>query len=344
MKPTPPPFRKSKIGSTTELSGTGSLGAIALDSMRQKIRKIGPFELKKVTDEYPLISEVLNRIFQQSIKDLPDFSDDTKIAVMSDYGGEHDGAHFNTYSFLFLAYNKVGPFEEKSAELRKKYGYSEFKYKDLKSGPKARALEEYLRLVDNFIHGAIITIAIDKRIASMFGASKTKTQAAMVKQLQNAGLGIWKGEVAEKLLRVTNIIAAFASLLTHEGHDLLWYSDRDTINENGKKRDFNHTQLILSRVLHMYLPHKLKTIGISRSFDKKSHLDDLLSVPDFAAGVIQDLLQQQSTREDIPGGEEKKKVMLWIATPTRYLSKITIQIFQNSDGSIGFRSVDIIKV
>jgi hypothetical protein len=64
-------------------------------------------------------------------------------------------------------------------DLRRKHGilepYSEFVYKKLSSGPRRRALPEFLRLVDNFIHGAVITIAIDKQIDTVFGVSKKDT-------------------------------------------------------------------------------------------------------------------------------------------------------------------------
>ncbi|HDR9184266.1 hypothetical protein [Burkholderia cepacia] len=344
-----PPFKKTVIGVAMEFPEAGVFDSVKFSAIvapiEQKINKIGPFKLSKVTDEYPYFSDLLSRIVQQSIRELPDFSDDSKIAVMSDFGGEHSSAKFHTYSFLFLAYNKVGPFEEKIRELRKKYGllehYSEFAYKNLSSGAKARALPEYLRLVDSFIHGAIITIAIDKRIETVFGAQKKQAQSVMVAQLKEEGLGEWHGPGAEKVLRIVNIIAAFASLLTHENQRLLWYSDRDLINEDGKKWNFTHTQQILVRVLGMYLSHRLDVVGFAKSFKEKGHLDDLLSVPDLAAGVVQDLLFQNETGEDIPGGDEKAMIMQWIATPARYLSKLTIQIVRTADGGIGFGRVDM---
>lgn len=264
---------------------------------------------------------------------------------MSDFGGEHPEALFKTYSSLFLAYNKVGPFEKKARDLREKYGllspYSEFAYKKLKSGSRSRALREYLHLVDHFIHGAIITIAIDKRIMTVFGAEKEQAHPVMIEQLEKSDLGKWKGQEAEKVLRVTHIISAFSTLLTHENQRLLWYSDNDPINEDGSKRDFKHTQQIFRHVLGMYLAHRLDVLGFGKSFNEKSHLDDLLSVPDLAAGVVQDLLQQHETNKDIPGGSEKAMVMRWIATPAKYLSKITVQIAKTADGSIGYGTVDM---
>lgn len=98
---------------------------------------------------------------------------------MSDFGDEHKGAYFNTYSFLILTYNKVGPFMAQVEELRRKHAliapYSEFAFQDLSFDPRSRALPEFLRLVDNFIHGAVITIAIDKQIDTVFGLSKRET-------------------------------------------------------------------------------------------------------------------------------------------------------------------------
>ena len=124
--------------------------------LKQKIKRSGPFDLSAITPKYPYFAQLLARAVGQ-IKELPDFSDDEKIAVMSDFSGEHKGAYFNTYSFLILAYNKIGPFVVRVKELRRKHGllepYSEFAFKKLSYGPRSRALPEFLRLVDNFIHG-----------------------------------------------------------------------------------------------------------------------------------------------------------------------------------------------
>jgi hypothetical protein len=43
-------------------------------------------------------------------------------------------------------------------------------------------LAEFLHLVDNYIHGAVITIAIDKRIGTVFGKSKWEEEAQVRSQ------------------------------------------------------------------------------------------------------------------------------------------------------------------
>jgi hypothetical protein len=313
-----------------------------------KITKAGPFHLPTIKPEYGLFSHLLANAVSE-LKELPDFSDDTKIAVMSDFSGEHKGARFNTYSFLLMAYNKVGPFTTKIRELREEYcllePYSEFAFKDLAYGPRSRALPQFLHLVDNFIHGAVITVAIDKRIGTVFGSSKREAYASIEKQLGDMGLGQWKGATAEKMLRICHTMAFFMALPTQDKQRFLWYCDQDAINENAQDRRFEHLQAIFGRVLGMYCANDYDIVGFAKSFQNKSHLDDLLSIPDFAAGVIQDLLQEHDTGIDaVPGGKEKEALIRWIATQGKFLSKITIQISKLPSGELGSGLVQITPV
>lgn len=154
------------------------------------------------------------------------------------------------------------------------------------------------------------------------------------------GLGKWRGVAGEKVLRVCHSIALFTALTTRKNQRLLWYCDNDAINENARDRGFADTQQIFLRTLGMYSKHKLDLVGFGKSFDGKSHLDDLLSIPDFAAGVVQDLLKSHKTGDDIPGGAEKVELLKWMATKSKFLSKITIQISKLTSGELGSGIVD----
>jgi hypothetical protein len=218
--------------------------------------------------------------------------------------------------------------------------YSEFAFKDLTFGPRSRALPEFLTIVDNFIHGAVITVAIDKTIGSVFGRSNSEIHSRMEKQLFTMGFGRWKGVTAEKLFRVCHAAAIFTTLLTTQDQRLLWYCDDDAINQDARERRFVDTQNLFVHVLGMYCQHKLELIGFGKSFVDKSHLDDLLSITDLAAGVVQDLLQAYDTGiDDVPGGEEKAALMTWIATQGAFLSKMTIQIIPLENGELGSRTI-----
>jgi hypothetical protein len=155
-------------------------------------------------------------------------------------------------------------------------------------------------------------------------------------------LGKWKGETAEKVLRVCHSIAILTALTTHANQRLLWYCDEDAINQEARQRGFKDTQDIFLRALGMYCKHEFDLIGFAKSFAEKTHLDDLLSIPDLAAGVVQDILHAYTTGNDnVPGGEEKEALIRWIASQGKFLSKITLQISPLPEGELGSGVVQI---
>ena len=172
--------------------------------------------------------------------------------------------------------------------------------------------------------------------AAYSGSQKKDTHAATEQHLATMDLGQWKGATAEKMLRVCHAIAIFTALTTRPKQRLLWYCDDDAINEDARNRRFEHMQNVFVCVLGMYCHHEFEIVGFGKSFPEKSHFDDLLSIPDLAAGVVQDLLQVHDTGVDaVPGGREKETLIRWIATQGRFLSKITIQISELPNGQLG---------
>ena len=85
--------------------------------LNRRSKSTRPSIFHRSQPEHPYFAQLLAPALGQ-LKELPDFSDDEKIAVMSDFSGEHKGARFNTYSFLILAYDKVGPFMAQVEELK----------------------------------------------------------------------------------------------------------------------------------------------------------------------------------------------------------------------------------
>lgn len=293
-----------------------------------------PFDTSYIGNEHPLIAHLLAHASDQ-LTELPDFSRDKKIAILSDFGGEHKGASFLTYSFLIISYDKIFPFIEAVAELRHKHNildpYSEFAYKDLNYGPRKRALSDFLKIVDSLLHGALITIAVDKNIESLFGENKKLVHQQIKHIFSDACLGEWKFEPAEKVLRTCHTISFFASLTTHNNQRLLWYCDNDTVNDN--EVFFNDTKTILNRTLGLYLNHSFEILGFAKSFKGKSHLDDLLSITDLAAGVIQDLLSGHHSEND-QIKENSVPLIKWLIQRSGFLTKITIQMLRLPNGDI----------
>ncbi|GAB2192072.1 hypothetical protein MAH1_36810 [Sessilibacter sp. MAH1] len=195
--------------------------------------QIRSFEIPKVSEEHPLYGRLLAREISK-LTSLPDFSEDKGVFILSDFGGEHKGANFSTYSFLICSADKRAVFENEVIKIRKKYKlndpWKELGYKDLRYGPIKRALDEILDAADRLTHGLLLTVSIDKNIESLFGLNKKEAHSEIVSLFEQNGLGQWKGNEAEKLLRVCHPIALFLSILGENGHKLLWICDHDSIN------------------------------------------------------------------------------------------------------------------
>jgi hypothetical protein len=103
-------------------------------------------------------------------------------------------------------------------------------------------------------------------------------------------------------------------------------------------------QKIFLRAVAMYSKHQLGPVGFGNSFKHNSYLDDLLSVADFAAGIVQDLLTTAETRKEVDGRDEKILLLKWLAAKSEFLSKIPIQISLLPSGKFGCGLVDITLV
>ncbi|MBI6915652.1 hypothetical protein JET72_17325 [Pseudomonas juntendi] len=304
-------------------------------SPKKIIMKRPPSDFSYIGEKHPLISHLLANATSQ-ISEIPDFSLDKKIAIFSDFGGEHKGAGFNTYSFLVISYDKIHPFIEATTALRQKHNilepFSEFAYKDLNYGPRQRALSEFLRITETLLHGALITLVVDKKIETLFGQNKKTVDEFNQQELSRLGLGTWKFESAEKALRICHAIGFFSSLTTHNNQRLLWYCDNDSVNDNESL--YKGIQKILNHTAGFYINHSFEILGFAKSFEKKSHFDDLLSITDLAAGIIQDLM----TGHYSPDGQiTEKKVPLakWLIQRSEFLTKITIEIKKLPNGLVG---------
>jgi hypothetical protein len=294
-----------------------------------KIFKSGPFEFPKLTEDHPLYGRLLAREISQ-LNYLPDFSEDKGLFILSDFGGEHKGADFSTYSFLICSADKRSVFEQEVIAIRKKYKldkpWKELGYKDLGYGPIKRALDEVLDAADKLTHGLLLTISIDKNIESIFGIDKKEAHSEIVEKLKENDLGKWKGNEAEKLLRVCHPIALFLSVLGKNGQKLLWMCDHDSINEDGKERDFSHTQLAFGHTLAMY-----SDAGTS----------DLLSLTDFSAGAIQEVLQNEFMEKEINVSEEKSKIIKWLGKESNFLKKVNLVFIKQDDDDWGVGSIEL---
>jgi hypothetical protein len=269
---------------------------------------------------------------------LPELSafNNQSLGVFSDYSGEGSGRYF-VYSVLVCGFNMRASFEARMAEIRPRFGLGtkEIAYKDLNMGQVLRALPDCLAAADE-LPGFLCSVAVDKQIGSVFGIEED-TRRLLATSLEDAGLGGWKPDVAEKLLRVVHLAAYLAALLGHDNQNVFWMTDHDAICPT----PVGHMQLLeaFARVLPIYQKpeSKFDKIGGATPFPERSvEMTDLLSLPDLAAGTLGNYLSKKDVRspDEIRVKEGADKIMLWLGKPGIGLKKSCFLLRKRPDGFI----------
>jgi hypothetical protein len=231
-----------------------------------------------------------------------------------------------TYSILVCGYGYTSVFADKVKHVREKYslGDKEIAFKDFRFGPLQAALPDYLAAA-NELPGFLCTVAVDKRITTLFGAPDDKAALHRLTQiLTDRGLGHWKARESEKLLRVVHMSAYLAALLGTDGQKIFWMSDHDAICSNQVQH--NGMLAVFDNVLRIYTRPGVDfpLIGGALPFEEQSVvMNDLLSLPDVVAGSVAQYLTKLDSEE--PAGitlkEGANDVFTFVATDGPALRK-----------------------
>jgi hypothetical protein len=255
------------------------------------------------------------------------------IGVFSDYSGEGPG-RYAVYSVLVCGFDMRTSFERRVREARARFGLGdkEIAYKDLRMGQMRRALPDLLAAADE-LPGFLCTVAVDKRIRSVFGCEKD-TPEKLVAVLEQAGLGNRKPAVAEKLLRVVHLTAYLTALLGGEGQKVFWMTDHDDICPTPEE----HRKLleIFARVMPLFQKQgaQFGQMGGAVPFEDRSvEMNDLLSLADLAAGAICDYLSKRDSTQpdDIRVKRGVDSIMLWLARAGIGLKKFCCLLRKRED-------------
>lgn len=131
------------------------------------------------------------------------------------------------------------------------------------------------------------------------------------------------------------------SLTAYPNQKFLWICDHDSINIDGKKRDFSHTQKILFHCLSMYSDNPYEIYGFARPFKRDPGTTDLLSLTDFSAGTIQEILQRKITKKHIKISDEKENLIRWMGTKSSSLTKVNLVFLHQENKYPKVGTVDI---
>jgi hypothetical protein len=222
---------------------------------------------------------------------MPDLRASKTLLVASDYSGHHTACRFESYGYIYVTHDSWPIWERSRLQIREAFGLSSrtFAYKKLGDMKKQLALDRFLAAADQ-LHGACITVLVDRRIKSFFvdDGCGDRDQAAK----------LWPGVVFtratfERLMRVVHLNSFFLAGLAGPGQSILWFTDQDDIAANPARLT------ILTEILAIILSHYLRlpddqvpfTLGHLRCGTTASdtgtlQIEDLAAIPDLVAGAL----------------------------------------------------------
>lgn len=302
-------------------------------------------------NEYPIITQNLEALLQERHAKgkllLPNLSafQNQALGIFSDYSGEGSGTYY-TYSVLVCGYGFTSSFSEKMKLVRKNFrlGDKEIAFKDFGMGQVRASLPDYLAAA-NELPGFLCTLAVDKRIATLFGPHDDPSSLQKIADLlANNRLGGRKPREAEKLLRVVHMAAFMAALLGTDGQKIFWMTDNDAICANPDQHQ--SMMALFDRVLPIYTRSGVNfpLLGGALPFQPKSvEMNDLLSIADVVAGSVAQYLTKSDTepQEMITLKEGAEKVFAFLGREDIGLKKATFLIRLNSKGELERGDIDI---
>jgi hypothetical protein len=297
----------------------------------------------ELNGQYSALAETLQSHLKRSYARgklvLPDLRalGNSSVAVFTDYGGE-SRAKYRTYSTLVCAMSVTDPFGEKMSKVRQAHGLGdkEIAFKDFRMGQLRRALPEYLAALD-LLPGFLFTLAVDRRLGSLFGPDNTNTREVIAAELAKAGIEGLKPHVNEKLLRVLHLAGFLTGLLAHDGQKIFWMSDHDSIAPT--KEMHNKLLAVFQSVLGIYARPdcKFPLLGGALPFTERAFkFLDPLSAADIVAGSIDQYLTQRDTvaLKDIQVKEGCDQVLQWLAHDGLGLKKMCVIMRPAASGGI----------
>jgi hypothetical protein len=195
------------------------------------------------------------------------------------------------------------------------------------------ALVPFLRLADT-ICGILIVVAMSRGKESAFESDYPTSRSELLR--------LWKPHIQEKLLRVLHISGLFCGALSIPDQDVLWIIDQDAIAANVTQ--LTELTEIFSRISSHYLGHDLGRLkcGATLSDNGTLQLEDLVSIPDLAAGAVAELatalikvrvFPRKGVITPLPTGMTWKSQLIasWLAQPGMSLRRLIFIMEVNQD-------------
>jgi len=274
---------------------------------------------------------------------LPDLRKGNTIFIGSDYGGQHDLARYETYTFILADLENCIDWENLRQDWRKTFlsDGRRMSYKKLNDQRCRKALRPFLQAA-NFLIGLVVTVLVDKRIKSIFEPFESDRIDTSILNIYSK----WKEPVFEKLLRIIHFASLFLSGLSRSYQNVIWISDEDEIipNDERLREAVNLFGIISSHYLNHTLGHF--RWGTTKIDSERRHLEDFVAITDLVAGSLSSILTKYKEQNTVPQSEilipppknlsrKDKYIMDWFSDNVRTLKRLVYAI-EPLQGQTGF--------
>lgn len=288
----------------------------------------------------------LSDVISDSISSSRNITSDTirslrtsrSLLMFSDYGGTHKGARYEVYSFLITTPAALSSFDTMRIHLRQGGLGTQRRmaYKALNDNVRLRSLADYLHLADH-ITGVLISIAVDKKSIHRFSDSYEAETAF-------GTVGPWSSKSFGRLSRVAHLAAILIEGLRDDGQNLLWITDEDEIVANQIKH--GEATRLIGHLLSHYCTANMGhfRFGTTASDVGDLLIEDLTSVPDLAAGSLNDILFLTGLRSETRVPEKLfigangmppikiQRIASWLSDSSGALKKTNVVVDEGADG------------
>lgn len=213
--------------------------------------------------------------------------------LLSDYSGEDRQSPYESYSFLVFDLASSRDFVTRLSDIRLRSikDSRRVSYKNLREPVRNRAALQIAESASKYLVGNVVTIAVARSLGSLFkdGNDEFAPDPILAKYLDELN-----PRVSEKYGRILHFGAMVAAGFSSSGQNLTWITDRDEVVEGASR--FTGFRLHAQNLFSHYLRHDMGhfKLGTSANDDGSMSLQDCLTVPDMAAGAMQEIVIAKS--------------------------------------------------
>ncbi|HQZ66534.1 MAG TPA: hypothetical protein PLY87_15695 [Planctomycetaceae bacterium] len=207
----------------------------------------------------------------------PDLNDGSPLVLACDHSGEHALPEFRVLTFLVTTYNAVAEWEPLRISVRKNHlaDGRRMSFKALNDALRINALWGFLDAARQ-LNGVLVCIGVEKGYAFPRDELPLRQHA-------------WKADTLNKLVEVCVFGGVMVDGLRSNGQPVHWITDDDsTVSTEKAKADAVN---LMGGLFHKYPSEHLEVgVGVASQFDDDLRAEDLVAIPDLAAGAYSETL------------------------------------------------------